>query len=100
MTTATKRKTYAELRGRRARQLAAITLATAPAAFTEDEVFVPYADLYVHGIPSYCRVHLQRLMRRNLFPQAHLLSPNRIGWRLSDLKAWKASRPRIGGEAV
>jgi hypothetical protein len=56
------------------------------------EVFISFAELRSHGIP-YCRLHVNRLMSRNAFPQAIWLSPNRKVWRLSDIERWKASRP-------
>ena len=56
------------------------------------DVFIPYDRLLDHGVP-YTRVHLNRLMRKGLFPVAVQLSPNRIAWRLADVEQWKASRP-------
>ncbi len=56
------------------------------------ETLVSYCYLRQHGIP-YSRVHLARLMRAGRFPAAVQISANRIGWRLSDLEAWKTSRP-------
>jgi len=64
-----------------------------PARSPEDELFVTYNHLPAHGIPAWTRVHLRRLMSQGLFPRPVMLSPNRIAWRLSDLGAWKASRP-------
>jgi hypothetical protein len=58
-----------------------------------DEVFITYYQLTEHGVPIYSRVHTRRLIARGLFPRPVMLSPNRIAWRLSDLEAWKASRP-------
>lgn len=64
-----------------------------PRRSAEDEIFVPYKSLKPeHGI-EYSRVHLRRMIDRQLFPVPVLLSPNRVAWRLSDLGAWKASRP-------
>lgn len=59
----------------------------------DDEVFITYYQLPEHGVPNYSRVHTRRLIARGLFPRPVMLSPNRIAWRLSDLEAWKASRP-------
>jgi len=58
----------------------------------EDEVFVSYDQLATHGI-KFTRVHIRRLISRGLFPAPVLLSPNRVAWRLSDIAAWKSSRP-------
>jgi hypothetical protein len=58
-----------------------------------DDLFVPYGDLGPkHGI-YFTRVHLRRLIEKRLFPGAFQLSPNRIGWRLSDIEEWKLTRP-------
>ena len=57
-----------------------------------NNVFVTYDELPSHGVP-YTRVHLNRLMRKGLFPIAVQLSPNRIAWRVSDVEQWKANRP-------
>ena len=59
----------------------------------EAEFFITYDQLPKHGVPNYSRVHTRRLVARGLFPRPVMLSPNRIAWRLSDLEAWKASRP-------
>jgi predicted DNA-binding transcriptional regulator AlpA len=56
------------------------------------EIFVAFPELRSHGIP-YCRLHVNRLIARNLFPAAVWLSANRKVWRLSDIERWKASRP-------
>ena len=56
-------------------------------------VYVSYAELPNHGVPRYTRVHLGRMMSAGLFPPAYQLSPNRIGWLLSDLETWKQNRP-------
>jgi predicted DNA-binding transcriptional regulator AlpA len=76
----------------RAQLLASEAPPGTPARSPETEVFVPYGALAEHGI-GYCRVHLRRLVSRGLFPRPVMLSANRIAWRLSDLAAWKASRP-------
>jgi hypothetical protein len=59
----------------------------------ETEFFITYDQLPKYGVPNYSRVHTRRLIARGLFPRPVMLSPNRIAWRLSDLEAWKASRP-------
>jgi predicted DNA-binding transcriptional regulator AlpA len=58
-----------------------------------DEVFVTYPELPNYGIPQYSRKHLLDLQRRNQFPRAVQLSPNRVAWRASELARWVASRP-------
>jgi predicted DNA-binding transcriptional regulator AlpA len=61
---------------------------------TDDDLFVSYEDLSPkHGI-DFTRVHLRRLMAKGQFPPAYQLSPNRVAWKLSELKVWKANRPR------
>jgi len=74
-------------------QLAASTKPSAGLARSpENEIFVAYSQLSAHGI-VFTRVHLRRLIAAGIFPPAVQISPNRLGWRLSDLAAWKASRP-------
>jgi predicted DNA-binding transcriptional regulator AlpA len=58
-----------------------------------DEMFVKYPELPDYGIPKYSRKHLLDMQRRGQFPRAVQLSPNRIGWRASELARWVASRP-------
>jgi prophage regulatory protein len=55
------------------------------------EVFISYPELRAHGIP-FTRIHINRLIARNLFPQAVWLSANRKVWRLSDIEQWLAER--------
>jgi predicted DNA-binding transcriptional regulator AlpA len=64
---------------------------TAPVA--DDEVLVSFKHFAAYNIPTFSRIHLRRLMRRGLFPLPVMVSANRQAWRLSELKAWKASRP-------
>jgi prophage regulatory protein len=45
-----------------------------------------------YGI-GYCRIHLNRLVKAGEFPAPIQLSPNRIGWRQSDIEGWLESRP-------
>lgn len=78
------------------RKLAGATAAVAlvdPSAAPATDVFVSYDELPQHGIPKYSRVHIRRMIARGVFPAAIQLSPNRVGWRLSDIVAWKRSRP-------
>jgi|HubBroStandDraft_6_1064221.scaffolds.fasta_scaffold695405_2 predicted DNA-binding transcriptional regulator AlpA len=58
-----------------------------------DERFVTWDQLPDYGIPQYTRVHMRRMIMKGHMPPQVLLSPNRVAWRLSDLLAWKASRP-------
>jgi hypothetical protein len=55
------------------------------------EVLVTYRELGGHGIP-YCRLHLNRMVRRGQFPAPIWLSPNRKVWKLSDILVFKATR--------
>ena len=59
----------------------------------EDNVFVTFPELKKHGIP-WSRVHIRNLIDAGLFVRPVQISANRIAWRLSELRAWKASRPR------
>jgi Prophage CP4-57 regulatory protein (AlpA) len=56
-------------------------------------VFVSFDQLPLFGVPPYSRVHMYRLMRKNLFPQQVQITPNRVGWTLDSVLAWVASRP-------
>jgi hypothetical protein len=58
------------------------------------EKLVSFRDLRPLGIP-YCRLHLNRLVDRKLFPEPVWGSPNRKYWRLADVERWIASRPTI-----
>ena len=60
----------------------------------ENEIFVSYDQLRNHGV-TFSRVHLRRLIELGQFPRPHLLSANRIAWRISELAAWKAARPHV-----
>jgi prophage regulatory protein len=42
------------------------------------------------------RVTLWKMRRSGDFPQPIKLSPNRIGWKLSAVRAWIASREKAG----
>ena len=68
-----------------------------PAAFagpsSSGETFVLYTQLPEVGIPRYSRVYLRELVLKGQFPRPVQLSERRIAWKLSDLEAWKASRP-------
>jgi hypothetical protein len=54
---------------------------------------VAYEQLPNFGVPRFTRVHLGRLMAEGSFPAAFQLSPNRIGWRLTEVQQWLANRP-------
>ena len=58
-----------------------------------DEVFITYLELPDYGVPKYSRKHLLDMQRRNQFPSAIQLSPNRVAWRLSSIREWCANRP-------
>lgn len=53
-------------------------------------------------VAAYLRMNkstLYRLMKRDpTFPRAVRLSPNRTAWKVSEVQAWLASRPRVGGD--
>ena len=57
------------------------------------ERIVLYSELPDHGVPPYSRMQLKRLMRNDQFPLALQISPNKIGWKLSEIERWKESRP-------
>ena len=60
-----------------------------------DDPWVSYFDLKKYGFVNptsgepYSRVHLGRMMRRGQWPKAIQVTPNRIAWRLSELKHWE-----------
>lgn len=58
----------------------------------KSERFVSFAELENFGV-RYCRLHVRRLVGKGEFPAPVRLSANRIGWRVSDLEKWMASRP-------
>jgi len=58
----------------------------------QEEIFVTFRELRDHGI-RYCRLHVNRLVERKIFPEPVWLSPNRKVWRLSDIRQYKATRP-------
>lgn len=41
------------------------------------------------------RTTVWRAVRRKEFPASVRISPNRVGWRESDLDAWLANRPQV-----
>ena len=56
-------------------------------------VFVPYPRLRKDYDIPYCRLHINRLIDRGIFPQAVWLGPNRKVWRTSDIEDYLANRP-------
>jgi Prophage CP4-57 regulatory protein (AlpA) len=56
------------------------------------EVFLTFFDLRPRGI-TFCRLHINRLVDRDLFPQPVWLSSNRKVWLASDVDRWLATRP-------
>jgi hypothetical protein len=59
----------------------------------QHEVFVPFDRLGPDYGISYCRVHLRRLVDKQLFPAPVQVSPNRVAWRQSDLIRYQESLP-------
>lgn len=59
---------------------------------TVQEIFITYPDLQDHGI-RVSRISVNNWMDKGIFPPAIQISPNRVGWRLSDIERFKASRP-------
>jgi predicted DNA-binding transcriptional regulator AlpA len=55
--------------------------------------FVYFNELPAYGVPAYSRVHIYRMMRRGQFPAQIQISDNRVGWRLSAIQDWVATRP-------
>lgn len=47
----------------------------------------------VTELTSYTPQHIYRLEREGSFPARIRLGANRVGWRLTDVEAWFASRP-------
>ena len=62
------------------------------ASMVELEEYVPFYRLIEYGFP-WCRVHVNRLIAQGRFPAPVKLSPNRIGWRKSDLLALQQTLP-------
>jgi prophage regulatory protein len=49
--------------------------------------------LEVCAITTYTPTHIYRLERQGKFPRRRRIGPNRIGFLLSEIEAWMASRP-------
>ena len=66
--------------------------AARPVVLDDDYVLVTYADLKpVFGIP-YTLNHARRLWKADAFPIPLQVTPHRIAWRVSDIKAWIDAR--------
>jgi prophage regulatory protein len=50
-----------------------------------------YKDLPTEA--RFCRVHLNRMIKRGEFPRPVRISANRIGWREADIDEFLANRP-------
>lgn len=72
----------------------ASTTPTAPTTPAQDEDRVVLWP-EVHELIPLSRVSIWSLRRKGDFPAPIKLSPNRVGWRLSDVRAWIASRERV-----
>jgi predicted DNA-binding transcriptional regulator AlpA len=60
------------------------------------EALVTYNELKArYGIP-YDRSTVWKKRQDGSFPEPLRLSPGTIAWRVSDITAWLASRPRVG----
>ncbi|MCZ7593723.1 MAG: AlpA family phage regulatory protein [Hyphomicrobium sp.] len=61
----------------------------------------PLAHLRLLTIKEICALtrytpqHIYRLMRAGKFPQRIRIGDNRVGWRLTEIEAWFASRPTV-----
>lgn len=55
-------------------------------------------ELEVNRITALSRTTRWRLERAGKFPQRYQLSANAVGWLLSEILAWRSSRPTRGGE--
>ena len=73
-------------------EAATATKAALPVASAAHDIYVSFRKLSEHGI-DFTRPGLHVMVTRGLFPAPVQLSPNKIAWKLSDLIAWKASRP-------
>lgn len=49
----------------------------------------------VCALTRYTPQHIYRLMRQSKFPQRIRIGENRVGWRLTDIEAWFATRPVV-----
>ena len=61
--------------------------------------FVHYHQLKEYGI-TYCRSHIWRLEKQNLFPKRIALSASRICWRESELQEWMEAQIARRDEAI
>lgn len=63
-----------------------------------DDLNIPFGEQLFGEIGRrYSRVHLNRLIQRGHFPPPVRISPNSIGWKLRELRAWRRRRPRWTG---
>ena len=62
---------------------------------TSPERLLSYQHLAEVGI-LFSRVHLRRMVKKGLFPAPVRISPNRISWRINDIKSWVRTRPIAG----
>lgn len=62
----------------------------APSMFLQDDRLLPWAD--VRSIAGISRTTAWRLQNIGDFPRPVMLSPGRVGWRESEVRAWRASR--------
>ncbi len=47
-----------------------------------------------------CRASIYNYMKAGIFPRAIAVGPRAVRWRLSEIEAYLASRPRSTGEAA
>jgi predicted DNA-binding transcriptional regulator AlpA len=55
------------------------------------EIYISFRELRQHGI-QYCRLHVNRLVERGVFPAPVWFSSNRKLWRMSEIENWLATR--------
>jgi predicted DNA-binding transcriptional regulator AlpA len=62
----------------------------------EDHVWVIFPELEpVHKIQG-SRVAVNEWMDKGIFPPNHQISPNRVAWKLSDIRLFQTTRPAAG----
>mgnify|MGYP002624922501 CR=1 FL=1 len=63
------------------------------------EKFVYYHQLKNYGV-IYCRSHIWRLEKKNLFPKRISLSPSRICWLETEILEWMTKQIARRDEAI
>jgi len=57
----------------------------------DDDVLIDFKSL--ESMVPYSRMHIYRMEKEGKFPLRVQLGPNRVAWRLSEVRNWIRSRP-------